>query len=388
MDNPVTELRVSASPGEVRVAVTRDGSLLDYAVWRPGAPDGTGDIHRGRVTSIVPAMAGAFVSLGDEDGFLPDSEGAKGLSEGTILPVIVTRAAQGGKGPRLSARLGQSVPADSVPAESVPAGPAGLVRRGPSALLELAARYQDVPVLVADTALLAMLRPILGARVSLCAVVFDDEVATDIDALEQPEVALPNGGRLSIYPTPALVAIDVDSSRMVAEGRNNSARYSTNDRDFTNNRHFAMNEAMLSGIALQIRLRNLSGAIVIDFAGMSVKRRAALGPGLAMALADDPLKPRFLGFSALGLAEIVRARRRPPLHEILAGAHAAGLAALRALVRESGGNHPVLRAAPPILTALRGDPAALEDFTRRTGKILALRDDPSMTGWSLETTHG
>ena len=35
----------AGSPGEVRVAVLREDELLDYAIWRPGAPDGVGDLH-------------------------------------------------------------------------------------------------------------------------------------------------------------------------------------------------------------------------------------------------------------------------------------------------------------------------------------------------------
>ena len=40
------------------------------------------------------------------EGFLPDSEGGASLREGDLVSVRVTRAAQGGKGPRLTARLG------------------------------------------------------------------------------------------------------------------------------------------------------------------------------------------------------------------------------------------------------------------------------------------
>ena len=97
----------------MRIAAIRDGHLMDYALWRPGSPDGVGDVYRGRVTGVVPAMAGAFVAVpggssGRSDateGFLPDSEGAKGLTEGALVTVRITRAAQGGKGPRLSARV-------------------------------------------------------------------------------------------------------------------------------------------------------------------------------------------------------------------------------------------------------------------------------------------
>ncbi|HTW28775.1 MAG TPA: ribonuclease, partial [Acetobacteraceae bacterium] len=99
-------IRVASSPGEARVAVVTGGGLADYAIWRPGAPDGVGDLHRGRVTARVPALAGAFVALaGVPDGFLPDSEGGAGVTVGDPVGVRITRAAQGGKGPRLSARL-------------------------------------------------------------------------------------------------------------------------------------------------------------------------------------------------------------------------------------------------------------------------------------------
>ena len=83
----------------------RDDTLLDYAIWRPGAPDGVGDLHRGRVIARVAAMAGSFLALDGTEGFLPDSEGGAGLHEGDLVSVRVTRAAQGGKGPRLTAHL-------------------------------------------------------------------------------------------------------------------------------------------------------------------------------------------------------------------------------------------------------------------------------------------
>jgi Ribonuclease G/E len=50
---------------------------------------------------------------------------------------------------------------------------------------------------------------------------------------------------------------------------------------------------------------------------MKSAARVKLQPVLAAALARDPLKPRLLGFSHLGFAEISRPRIRPPLHEML-----------------------------------------------------------------------
>lgn len=319
-------------------------------------------MHRGRVVAAVPAMAGAFVALADAEGFLPDSEGARGVAAGTLLTVQVTRAAQGNKGPRLTARVAEA--AD---------GPVRLVRRGPDPVQRFAARYPGAPVMVHDAAVAAA----LGVRATVAAPVFDEDVAAAIEALAEPTVDLECGARLSIWPTPALVAIDVDAAGMLGRRM----------------QHEAINREVLPALAAQIRLRNLSGGIVVDLAGLSVRKRAALGPDFFAALADDPLQPRFLGFSALGLAEIVRARVHPPLHELLVGPLAAGLAALRAVMARFDGDPrrlATVRAHPAVVSALQANSAALPDLARRTGRAVTLRADPSLaaSGWMLENENG
>ncbi|MBX9700889.1 MAG: ribonuclease, partial [Acetobacteraceae bacterium] len=83
----------SAGPGELRVALLRDDSLIEYWPDRADLPDGVGDLHRARVTARAPAMAGAFLLLGGgETGFLPDDEagprrGAAPVQEGQVLAV-------------------------------------------------------------------------------------------------------------------------------------------------------------------------------------------------------------------------------------------------------------------------------------------------------------
>jgi Ribonuclease G/E len=229
-----------------------------------------------------------------------------------------------------------------------------------------------------DPALAAALRPALRERLAVERTVLDDELADLIEGLANPEVALPAGGRLHITPTPALVAIDVDAGAATAA------------RDGKAEAQRGFNRAILPVLARQIRLRNLGGAILVDLAGLGARRRAALGPAMAAALAEDPARPRFLGFTALGLAEIVRPRVHPPLHELLAGPHAAGLAALREAMHRAGARpaEPLaLRAAPAVIAALRADAAALPDLSRRTGRPLILRSDPALPGltWTLET---
>jgi Ribonuclease G/E len=356
----------ASSPGEIRVAVLHDDALLDYAIWRPGAPDGVGDLHRGRVVARVAAMAGSFLALDGAEGFLPDSQGGADLGEGDLVSVRVTRAAQGGKGPRLTARL--------APDEIPPA-------RGPGALLELARRHLDAPVLIDDSAMAARLKPVLGDRIEIVADAFEDDVDEQVQALARPDVDLRNGTRLHIHPTPALVAIDVDAGGAVASRQGKMSS------------HLAANLAVLPVLARQIRLRNLSGAILVDFAGLPPRRRVSLAPALNAALAEDPLVPRLLGFTALGLAEIVRPRVHPPLHELLAGPHAAGLEALRRIAAEVASpphRLPALRASPAIVAALRGDAEALADLARRAGRALILRSDPNLpaTAWSIEVNDG
>ncbi len=355
-------IRVATSPGEAHVAVVRDGNLIDYALWRPGAPDGVGDIVIGRVTAIVPAMGGAFVTLGASEGFLPDSDGAKGLTAGTVLLVRIARAAQGGKGPRLSASLPQG------------AGPGP----GPNPVERMAARYTEAPVLVDDPGVAAS----LGRGARHVPEVLDDVLAEAIDALGQPVIEVAGGGLLSFWPTPALVAVDVDSAGAL-EGSHGAAGL----------RHARFNKGLLPALAAQIRLRNLSGAIVVDLAGMTVRQRAALAPDVAAALADDPVRPKFLGFTGLGLAEIMRPRIHPPLHELLASPLSAGLAGLRAVLAASGTDPratPALRAHSAVIAALQADPVALGDLARRTGRAPTLRSDPTMSErtWRLETDHG
>ncbi len=388
----------SSNPGEVRVAVVRGDQLVDYALWRPGAPDGVGDLHRGRLTARMPALAGAFVTLSEADGFLPDSEGGKEVTEGTHLGVRVTRAAQGGKGPRLTARL------TSDEAALAAAGAVRLVRRGPGPLVELMERYPEATIEIDGAIPSPFVGPeadqgggggILGSRRiagrpvppsapnkerrgwRIVRRAFDDALEAQIDSLADPDVVLANGARVCIYPTPALTAIDVDVGGAAATDRSKTSH------------HLAVNRAALPELARQIRLRNLSGAILIDLAGLPARRRVALGPAIAAALAGDPLEPRFVGFTALGLAEIVRPRVHPPLHELLAGPHAAGLAALRRIAAEAAvqpARVPALRASPVVARALEEDTAARGDLARRTGRALILRVDPSLpaTGWALE----
>lgn len=377
---------VSASPGEVRTALLEGGVLTEAWVERPARPDGVGDLHRGRVSAVAPAMSGAFVVLaGDETGFLPESEASAerrpigaSVNEGMILPLRVTRAAQGGKGPRVTARL---TDAEARRIAATPPGAPALVARGPGAAERIAARLPRAAVLVDSPALAAALRGRLGDRVRVVpAPAFDDAIEAELDVLAGSDAPLPGGGRLLIHPTPALTAIDMDAgSTAGARGAQAVA---------------ALNREALPELARQIRARNLGGAILVDFAGLSPKRREALAEPLRDALAPDR-QARLLGFTHLGLAEIVRDRVHPPLHEVLGRPTSAlthGLAALRRAVREAAARPGVrlaLRAAPAVIGSLEGLPGALDAFAAEAGMPLVLRPDPAAVDPLIEEArHG
>lgn len=344
------------------MAVLRDGVVEDVAIERPGRPDGLGDLHRARVSAVSRPMSGAFLLLADgATAFLPESEqpDRRLVHEGALVTVRITRAAQGGKGPRVTARL----PArDAAASDTVV-----LLRRGPDAALRFAALRPDAPLITDDAAEAARLRAVLGAaRVTLDrAGAFDDGIETVFDVLAGPEVPLDGGGRLTIHPTPALTAIDIDTGGSTAGPA-------------------AWNAMALAEAARQIRLRALGGAILVDVAGLGVAKREGLAAGLAEVLATDPVRPRLLGLTRLGLFEIQRSRTVPPLHEVLGTPPSAlthGLAALRRAMRDSAaapGRALALRATPAVLAALEAQPGALEAFARDAGRKLTLRPDGTL----------
>lgn len=344
---------------------------VDAAIWRPGAPDGVGQLHRGRLMARMPALAGAFVALDGAEGFLPDSAGAAGLAEGAAIGVRIVRAAQGGKGPRLTAAINEADRA------LIGTGPPALIAPAPNAVARLAALHPTAAVLVDDPALAAELRPLLGVRVEIVRAAFDDAAETAFEALHDNWSTLSGGAVMHVHPTPALTAIDIDLASGSADRRAKATA------------HTAANLRLLPDFARQIRLRNLGGAIVVDLAGLSAKRRGAMAPAFVAALSHDILPTRFLGFTALGFAEILRPRIHPPVHELLAGPHAAGLNALRELLAESLARPAAilaLRAAPAIADALTADRHAQQDLARRTGRALILRTDRSLQApfWRIE----
>lgn len=130
-------------------------------------------------------------------------------------------------------------------------------------------------------------------------------VETELEKAVKKSVPLTSGGNITIEPTEAAVIIDVNSAGQTRAAGTHSAALTTNLE--------AARE-----ICHQIRLRNLSGIIIIDFIQMNGKGEVEkLTQTLQNALDRDPRPTRLIGMTELGLMQMTRKRGRPALHEIL-----------------------------------------------------------------------
>lgn len=122
------------------------------------------------------------------------------------------------------------------------------------------------------------------------------------DALN-PKVWMPSGGYLVIEQTECLTTIDVNSGKMIKG----------NEKDAS---VWKLNEEAAQEAAIQIRLRNLSGIIIIDFVNMDNK---ADEEKLLMLMKDlvkaDPVHTSVIDITPLGLMEITRKKMFKSLKE-------------------------------------------------------------------------
>ncbi len=127
------------------------------------------------------------------------------------------------------------------------------------------------------------------------------DIIGQIEALFHSYAMLPSGGNIIIQGTAALTAIDVNKSSSKAS-------------------HLAVNIEAAKEIARQIRLRNCGGIIVVDFLkSQNKKDQGQLIAALEDAINDDPCTVQIHGITALGLIEMTRKRRTPPLEDRFQG---------------------------------------------------------------------
>ncbi len=278
--------------------------LLDLTALTPLPP---GAICRAVVDRLVKGQGGVFLRLPEgERGFLRE---ARGLSEGQSLIVQVSGVAEDGKAIPVTQRVlfrGQT-------GIATPGAPGvNVSRRIRDELISLAEMAVQVmgdragrPELLVDAEMPWRAAWIDWADpapddIDETPGAFDSHGVTDaVEALLDPEFALPDGGFAVIEPTRAMVAVDVNT------GRDTSAAAA-----------LKANITLARDLPRQLRLRGLGGQVVVDFAPIPKRDRGTLDQALRAAFRADGTETTLVGWTAMGLYELSRKRDRAPLGAI------------------------------------------------------------------------
>lgn len=344
--------------GENEIALLEDGALVGYCKLTEQSAQ-AGDIFWGRVVQCAPGGSGAcFVDIGLPENAFCSKMGK--VQQGALLPVMVLSGAHDNKPVRVSFAVQIPSTFFVLLSEKGVCNVSGkITAKGARKRLKeqgekLLAAYSAVPGLIMRTgaveadweelsaeasrlgalwerirrgkyspgllyrpdpyqAFLNRLKP-LDSIVTDCTDVYEKlrpfyphiryrahgdyslfavkNVTSQLASLTGRKVWLPSGGNIVIEYTEALTVIDVNSGK--ATGSKASP--------------LQVNLEAAKEIMRQLRLRNIGGAIVCDFIGMSDHDSETVLETLKKLAKDDFGKPKVYGFTKLGLAEIGRKR--------------------------------------------------------------------------------
>lgn len=129
-------------------------------------------------------------------------------------------------------------------------------------------------------------------------------ITSKIEKAFKKNVWLKSGGYLVIEPTEALTVIDINTGKAVKGRKNEQETF------------YKINMEASVEIARQIRLRNMSGIILIDFIDMKEQeKRDRLMEEFGNLLSKDPVKTALIDMTRLNLVEVTRKKVRKPLWE-------------------------------------------------------------------------
>ncbi len=312
-----------------------DGKVEDFVIDADAPRPGT--IYRAKAVRPVKGQGGMFMETVDGSAFFRN---AKGVSVGQYMLVQVSGYAEAGKAFPVTDRILFK----NRYAIVTPGKPGINIARSIKdeeirlALREAAHVFSDdlrgcgiiVRSAAADADMDAV-QEAIGTALNMAFVVLEDEGQTSEKLIEGPDVhefadrdwppgpsggdiedcfdqaasrsvSLNGGGRLTVEPTRALVAVDVDTGGDTSPAAG-----------------LKTNLAATAELPRLLRLKGLGGQVVVDFAPMPKKLRAQLEAALAKAFRADSIETSLVGWTTLGLFEIQRKRERVPLAEALEG---------------------------------------------------------------------
>lgn len=274
--------------GQWRVALWQGRELCDLYIEDIEKPDLTGAVVMAKAVRLTPGRKAAWFDGGLDTTIYVERPG--NVRAGDVVRIRITFPARHGK-----AMAGVLVSGDATDgAIGILSGPPRPWERAIQAIpagriisLTFAEREDHA---VCEAWLRQGASHLLGALKPFVQGPVHPELDDVLETLGQPVVALPGGGDIVIEPTEALVAIDVNGG--------------------ANPNPLAVNLRAMQEIARQIRLRDLSGMLVIDALKMKQRTdRAKVLNALTRATANDPAKVQVFGITKLGLIELTRGRR-------------------------------------------------------------------------------
>ncbi|EEP0529686.1 ribonuclease E/G [Listeria monocytogenes] len=370
------KLVVSAAPIEKRAAVMEDDLLIDIEIVRPSEKVQVGDIYYGFIQKIDRKMEAAFVDLGNNNkGFihLKDIPASYDKTQGSKIPVQIVREGSATKLPLLTAvleyssdlliylygkeyisvskRIADKITLKKIMETLVEENEALIIRSNAEfatkeqlqqALLEardkhqtllkeaskrkkpgllLAAtsgiwtntkqfiqRYTPSEIITDDFEFAKMLEttwPNQQITLKKSADLFADlGIKAQMDRLARPVVHLSNGSSLFIEKTEAMWVVDVNSGKF----KGTTVKEKTVE---------LVNLKVVPEILRQIRLRNMSGMILVDFiGGMSEAGYTELYEALVSQTREEYITTQVAALSQSGLLQLTRRKKQKSFLEM------------------------------------------------------------------------
>ncbi|MBP1586682.1 MAG: ribonuclease E/G [Lachnospiraceae bacterium] len=287
-------------------------TLIDTSVIAPG------DIVIAIVKDVKKDIGACFIEYAEGcDGYLPLNRIPKDVNvkQGDLIPVSITSQAQKGKRARFTALIDYSV---------IPGG---------DALKEKASHLARFNCLYRQEGRISDLIDKNIKSDEFSEIVTDDHdiyelLKTDYENVREytdtsfplsklyslesgisealsRQVWLKCGGYLVFDHTEAMTVIDV-----------NSGKYTPSKNTDKESAYLTVNKEAASEICRQLRLRNLSGIIIVDFINLNDKKDQEILLNLLKAeSAEDTIPVNIVDITELGLVEITRKKELPSLYE-------------------------------------------------------------------------
>ena len=373
------EIFIEKRENLTRIAVKENDELMECLVEQDSIEPQIGEVYKGRVKNIIPGINSVFLDIGlEKEAYMYYSEELKkiGIKKGQEILVEVLKEPLGNKGAKVSNKitilgklmvltLGDEGISISKRISDIdqkrrlttlvtPIRGIGIVFRteaetatdediseelnyllskkdemerklkyskniGKIKSNSLVTRFfeeidsRKTRIVVDNYELLEYIKGLVNSKKDIEIKLYDNKrtlfdysgIEKEIIKLRHKKVNTPCGGYIVIDKTEAMYVIDVNS------GKN------TKGRDF-NKTIMQTNLEAAKEIGRQIRLRNLSGIIVVDFIDMrDEKQRAPVIKELKKALEADKGNVKIFPFTELDLIQISRKRRGKSIYEYL-----------------------------------------------------------------------